>query len=69
MKVDCYFEEVEVEGNFSQNVDGVCATCDKCGHQVESYGTGDASRRRCLAVMHEECPEDENNYYVDAGDE
>jgi hypothetical protein len=42
----------------------VIVTCSQCGHQTESYGTGDSSIKRCLALMREECPEGEENYYV-----
>lgn len=44
-------------------IDGVSAQCSKCGHIVESCGTSEASYRRCLAVMREECPRGEKNYY------
>jgi len=67
-KVDCFFEEVDLPGNFGQEREGVRATCDRCGHETESFGTSDASRRRCLALMGEECLEPEHNFYVDAGD-
>lgn len=46
---------------------GVRAECLRCSHVTESAGTGEASRRRCLALMREECPGDEENFYVDDG--
>ena len=63
MKVECSIEEVELENDRGFMVEGVCATCSRCDHQVESFGTGEASRLRCLAVMREECPEGERNFY------
>lgn len=38
-------------------------TCDRCGHSTTAYGQHDASKRRCLAALREECPRDESNYY------
>jgi hypothetical protein len=65
MRVRCEIEEVELDGDYSM-VDGVCATCSRCGHETESFGTSAASVRRCLVLMREECPEGESNYYVAA---
>lgn len=65
MKVECDIEEVDMEGDYGL-VDGVIATCSRCGHQTESYGVGDGSRRRCMVIMSNECPEDESNFYYEA---
>jgi hypothetical protein len=67
MRVECEVEEVVLEGDVG-DVDGVQATCLRCGHVTESFGTGEASVRRCLALMREECPEGERNFYVEEGD-
>lgn len=61
--VVCTVEEVEIEDDEGRIVESVRATCSHCDHKTESYGTGGASVRRCLALMHEECPEGENNFY------
>jgi hypothetical protein len=53
------------EGTDSEEVDIVTATCSRCGHETESYGTSDASRKRCLALLRAECPEGANNFYVE----
>ena len=45
-------------------VDGVSVECSWCSHTVESFGMGEASIKRCLVLMQEECPKDENNFYV-----
>ena len=62
MIVKCIIDETELEGDFG-TIDGVTATCTRCQHVTESYGTSEASERRCLALMREECPQDELNYY------
>lgn len=68
-RVECEIEEVELENDEGYPVDGIRATCGKCGHETESFGTTGASVRRCLALMHEECPRGESNYYMGEGDE
>jgi hypothetical protein len=68
-KITCEVRSVELEGDHGQPVAGVSATCTDCGHVTESFGEGDASVRRCLAVMREECPEKQRNYYVPDEDE
>ena len=52
---------VELEGDYGP-IDGVRATCTKCRHEVESFGTEDRSIKRCLVVMREECPRREKNF-------
>ena len=64
MKVECEIEETELDGDHGM-VPSVVATCSRCGHCTESFGTGDSSRRRCLVLMREGCPEGEENYYVE----
>jgi len=64
MKVECEIEEDDVENEGGRLIDGVVATCSRCGHTTESCGTSDASVRRCLVLMREECPQGENNFYV-----
>lgn len=63
MRVRCEIEEGYTENDNGIEVESVTATCSECGHQTESFGTSDASIRRCLALMREECPEDANNFY------
>jgi hypothetical protein len=45
------------------DVAGVRATCSACGHETESFGVGRESRKRCLALLREECPLGESNWY------
>jgi hypothetical protein len=65
-RVPCVVEAVELEGDY-RPVEGVEAACTRCGHVTESFGTSDASIRRCLALMREECPRNEQNYYFEEG--
>ena len=63
MRVTCEAMETEVDGDYGL-VDGVEVTCSRCGHTTESAGTHQRSIKRCLALLREECPEGENNFYV-----
>jgi hypothetical protein len=66
MNVPCEVEEVELENDEGRTVDGVEVVCSRCGHSTESFGTGEASIRRCLALLREECPKKERNFYEEA---
>jgi hypothetical protein len=63
MKVECDCEQVTLENERGNEVKGVRVKCSRCDHVVESFGTGDASKRRCLALMREQCPMGEENFY------
>lgn len=63
-KVTCSFREEDMYGDYG-DVEGVIATCSVCGHETESFGTGQASFVRCLVVMREECPKGMKNFYVE----
>ena len=63
MRVVALIERVQLERDYGM-VEGVEATCERCNHCTESFGTSDASVRRCLALLNEECPELENNFYI-----
>lgn len=66
LRVECTIEHIELAGdNPSRGIPSVRAVCSRCGHETESYGTGDGSVKRCLVLMREECPEDEENFYVE----
>ena len=67
MRVPCVIDEVELEGDHGP-VDSISAQCQRCEHVTESFGTSEASVKRCLALMREECPEGERNFYVDSED-
>lgn len=65
MRVRCTIEETELEGDNGCPIDSVQAICSRCQYTTESFGTGDTSRRRCLVLLREECPQGESNFYVD----
>jgi hypothetical protein len=62
MKVECEISYIELTGDYGNSIPSVCATCSKCGMVTENFGTGEASIKRCLVLLREEC--DENNFYV-----
>lgn len=64
-KVECTIEDCKIETEDGRKVSGVVATCTRCGHATESFGTGENSIKRCLVLLREECPEGEENYYVE----
>lgn len=64
MRVECEIEETTLEGDYRE-MEGVTATCSRCGHESESYGISDASIKRCLVLLREQCPNGEQNFYVE----
>lgn len=65
MRVECSVEETTLMSETGDDVPSVVVTCHRCGHSTESFGTGERSIRRCLVLLREECPEGEENFYVD----
>lgn len=65
MKVWCEIVGVDLENDSDRLIEGVSATCGRCGHVTESFGVEEASRKRCLVLLREECPNGENNFYAD----
>ena len=63
MKVSCEVDEVELVNDEGWDQPGVSVTCSRCRHVTESFGTTDASVKRCLALLREECPRSEKNFY------
>lgn len=61
--VTCKIEECRIDDKDGIPRCGVRVTCNKCGHSTESFGQSDRSIKRCLALLCEECPEDEENWY------
>ena len=62
--VRCEISFVDLDGDHG-SVEGVQAECLRCGHVTESFGTDSPSVLRCLALMREECPNNEQNFYVE----
>lgn len=65
MKVECEVDYTELENAEGREVPGVIVTCSRCSHSEESFGQGEASVRRCFALLRENCPNREENYYTD----
>jgi hypothetical protein len=68
VRVFATITETPFDNDDGVEVDGVIATCSRCEHTTESFGTSGASVRRCLVLLREECPRRETNYY-EAGDQ
>jgi DNA polymerase III subunit epsilon len=63
-KVDVEVEEIEVTSNSGRIVEGVRVTCGRCSHTVEVCGRTEASVKRGCAMLRDECPNGERNFYV-----
>jgi hypothetical protein len=63
VRVEAEIDYDEVENENGHLVDVTTAACSRCDHTTESYGSSERSVRRCLALLREECPEGENNFY------
>lgn len=64
MNVDCEVEETTLERDDGREQLGVRVTCSRCSHTVESFGIESPSLRRCAALLREQCPRRERNFYV-----
>lgn len=62
-KVEVEIEEVLLENERGIEVESICATCSRCDHEVEVYGTSDMSVRRACIMLREDCPMGEENFY------
>jgi hypothetical protein len=61
--------EITETGGSDDPADGpakLIAKCGRCNHEVSVYGHSERSRRRAAAMLREQCPEEENNYYRDS---
>lgn len=65
MRVEVDFEDIVLENENGREQDSVEATCSRCDHQTQAFGRGNKSRGRCLAALRDECPHNEDNFYVD----
>lgn len=62
--VECEVEFIgDMKDKRGNNRDGVRVACTKCGHYVDSFGQGENSVKRSLAMLCEECPRGEENWY------
>jgi hypothetical protein len=66
MTVHCWVQIDEVEHEDSgRMIEGIRAKCQRCDHETIAYGSSEGSRKRCLMLMRETCPNGENNFYVE----
>lgn len=63
--IACRFTEIEVLNDEEFYVESVEAECTHCGHKTWSFGRSDESRKRCLALMQEECLVSNTNWYIE----
>jgi hypothetical protein len=64
MRIVCKISFVDLENDDGLDIESVEAFCPRCHHSTESFGTHSGSIARCLALMREECPYEEKNWYV-----
>jgi len=64
-KVNCRIEETYIYTDDDREVEGCVATCGRCGRTTQSFGHSEGSKKRCLVLMRERCPNEEKNYYVE----
>lgn len=69
MRVSCEIEEIEIENENGIDVESINVTCTRCEHSVKCYGRSDRSVRRAMAMLAEQCPEGEHNFYCDESEE
>jgi len=63
MRVECETKDVVLENDSGKKVSSIKVICGRCDHSEVSFGRGEASVRRCLALFRENCPQNEQNYY------
>jgi hypothetical protein len=62
-KVEVDIDEKDLPNERGGTTPGICATCSRCAHEVEVFGTSEASVKRACVMLREECPSDERNFY------
>lgn len=63
-EVWCDLTRQLVEGADGQMVPGLVLKCIQCDHAVEVMSQGLPSCKRALAMMREECPKGQSNWYL-----
>jgi hypothetical protein len=62
-KISTTTSYVDLDGDYG-TVEGVEVTCGRCGHSEESFGVDEPSLRRCAYLLRDNCPRNENNFYL-----
>ena len=65
-KIECEIDIIMLDDDEGRPIRSVRATCTACGHTAVSFGEGPRSIKRCFALLREECPMGESNWYVAA---
>jgi DNA polymerase-3 subunit epsilon len=63
-QVDVDVEEALVADDHGRVVNGLKLTCTRCSHEVEVFGREMNSVKRGCAMLRDECPLGERNFYV-----
>lgn len=63
VRVLCSIQTGYADGDYGE-VECTTAECPRCGNHTLSWGTSEASERRCLVIMRETCLKYERNFYV-----
>ena len=63
MKVNVRISEIVLENEDGYDIPSIMTACSRCGTTTESFGQSDRSVRRCLVLLREGCPRNENNFY------
>lgn len=61
-KVNATVFETYLEGDYG-DVPGIQVTCDRCGYEVEVFGTEENSKARAAIALRDGCPLDQRNFY------
>lgn len=64
MNIKAEIDDVTLTNDEGYPVRGTCATCTRCGHQEESFGTSEGSVSRCLVLLRENCPGGRRHFYI-----
>jgi hypothetical protein len=65
-RVRCKVVYGKAENDYGREMPCVRAICSKCDSETMSFGQGDASTKRCLVLLRQQCPRGENNLYTGA---
>ena len=58
-RISCRIQETYIYNDEGREVEGVIATCPRCGRETHAYGRSDGSVRRCMRLMKEECRDED----------
>lgn len=62
-RISCSLSHTTTYNEKGIAVDSVAVECSRCGKTATAYGESEASIKRCLVTLRQDCPRNENNYY------